>query len=1290
MQKEKFTFNANHTSSSAAKTVLRFEPGAPVAVLIATLIAWSLFATLPAAAVVIQGGGCVDDVSGLNNNCVANDLTFVAVGLGIQDDGCVSLNDTVSIFLRAQIANTTAQTRYDVGMYFATDGDPNNDGASTGVCAREVLNPASSVLGASDCPPLDLNGGTGPFFNADGDFCADLIAESNPGTCTTQGRTDAQGKTLRDAAIFDLGTAIEFPCRDVEVTPTGFVNIPLCSTWGNQNNQVTTDGNNTCDSSVEAVPGTKAKCRCEDLDSNIPAPDLGLSCTCASPTTVRPGFPVSCSVSYNNAATCSPDAGTEERFQCGTAGFVRYDLDDGRAGTESGDFAVNDAGRGATAGTPGVIEWTPRSTPENTLGIVGQGESDTLSFTYTVSPDASDGPVTLTTTTIWSNTADFSTTVPQSLTTTCDITVDATHATVTEVAAVRGDDGLEVTWETASEVGSLGFRVERWQDGGWVATHDDLLPAAQHLPGASYRLLDLAAPSRGVVHYRIVEEEIGGRQLVHGPYRLEPRERRHQAAETPEARRLSRETAFEARAHRPDAFDQERRRIARRLAGETEADKPGLAGPHSASRDAYGAGARDAYVAGARDTAPTPGARIEVIDGGLTRIDPDQLATAWGIPVAEAEKAIQQRRVRLTGGGEEVAWTAAPDGDGLLFVAEAIDSLFTRTNVYFATFERGVTMDAVRGPGQGNGRKTSGLSGPTTFVDTVRREEDLLGRPVVATDPNQDYWFWAGLLGGHPTLGSTTLSFPLDGVAGQSFPGALELGLWGISFDLGGPDHRALVRLNGHPLEELAWDGTGPRSFPLAVDTALLLEGDNELEIEVLTGTVFVDGFDLTYRRRLEATAGALELFAEDEAPRSVGGFGSDTVVGLDVTDRRQPRLLEVEVTADGAGGFQATVTPPAAGSEILLTELPATHPPTAVVTDQPSGLRDAANTADWIVVAPRALLPAARELAEHRAGQGLESLAVDLQDIYDEFHHGVASPEALRGFLAHAASSWARAPRHVVLAGKGSFDYRDVFGLGGNLMPPRLVASRHGLVPSDSSYATFGDDPLPRVAVGRLPVVSADELEEVVAKLRRADAATGAWRDRSLLVADNADSAGDFATDSDALAGTLPVDTLAGKVYLGQPFTLSEARGEIRNAFADGVGTVTYVGHGGFDRLAAEGLLTSADVPALGNAGRLPLVSALSCNIGIFTFPGFTSLGERLVVQPNGGALAVWAPMGLSLNREATVLGHELLPRLAGRSGDRLGDALLDGLAAYLAAGGEPQLMRIYGLLGDPASELP
>ncbi|HYX24641.1 MAG TPA: hypothetical protein VFC23_10855, partial [Thermoanaerobaculia bacterium] len=72
-----------------------------------------LLAAGPAHAVVT--GQCVQARGG--NSCTANDVTFVLVGLGNQTDGCVSSSDTVTLNLGAKISNTTAQTRYDIGMY---------------------------------------------------------------------------------------------------------------------------------------------------------------------------------------------------------------------------------------------------------------------------------------------------------------------------------------------------------------------------------------------------------------------------------------------------------------------------------------------------------------------------------------------------------------------------------------------------------------------------------------------------------------------------------------------------------------------------------------------------------------------------------------------------------------------------------------------------------------------------------------------------------------------------------------------------------------------------------------------------------------------------------------------------------------------------------------------------------------------------------------------------------------------------------------------------------------------
>src|SRR5436305_5238750 len=76
--------------------------------------------------------------------------------------------------------------------------------------------------------------------------------------------------------------------------PDGFVDIPTCTTWGNNKGQVGPGG--VCNSENDVMPGTGAKCNCQTINSNIPVARLAPSCTC-SPTPVRPGQSTACTVS---------------------------------------------------------------------------------------------------------------------------------------------------------------------------------------------------------------------------------------------------------------------------------------------------------------------------------------------------------------------------------------------------------------------------------------------------------------------------------------------------------------------------------------------------------------------------------------------------------------------------------------------------------------------------------------------------------------------------------------------------------------------------------------------------------------------------------------------------------------------------------------------------------------------------------------------------------------------------------------------------------------------------------
>src|SRR5260370_4432023 len=116
------------------------------------------------AAFAVVSGSCVSSRGG--GSCTANDVTFVLVGLGTQTTGCVNSNGSVTMLLGAQLSNTGASTRYDIGMYINTDptGSTSSKGAAYdgAVCARERLKPPG-VPGDTTCGAshLDLIDGSG-------------------------------------------------------------------------------------------------------------------------------------------------------------------------------------------------------------------------------------------------------------------------------------------------------------------------------------------------------------------------------------------------------------------------------------------------------------------------------------------------------------------------------------------------------------------------------------------------------------------------------------------------------------------------------------------------------------------------------------------------------------------------------------------------------------------------------------------------------------------------------------------------------------------------------------------------------------------------------------------------------------------------------------------------------------------------------------------------------------------------------------------------------------------------
>ncbi|HWR97171.1 MAG TPA: C25 family cysteine peptidase, partial [Candidatus Methanoperedens sp.] len=501
----------------------------------------------------------------------------------------------------------------------------------------------------------------------------------------------------------------------------------------------------------------------------------------------------------------------------------------------------------------------------------------------------------------------------------------------------------------------------------------------------------------------------------------------------------------------------------------------------------------------------------------------------------------------------------------------------------------------------------------------------------------------------------------------------------------------AQVRLNGVDIGEVRWNGLATQQATLTFDAALLADGENAVEVAALADTAapygifYLDSFVLRYRSRYQARGDRLAFSAGGNPVVRVSGFGTPNVLLFDVTRAKRPVRILATPFADGAGSWGVAIAPqsPDARYEALTREAAAA--PAWVAADAPSALRDPRNRGRYVVVTTRDLLGPARRLAELRGG-----IVADIEDVYDEFNHGSPSPFALRRFLTYATRRWRVRPRYVVLAGDGTFDYRDNLGVGGNLIPPMMIGTGQGLFPSDTWFADSAGGPAPELAIGRLPVASAAELDRLIDKIiLRESTPDRAWTASLLALADDADRAGDFPADSDRIAALAPPALTVNRIHLGA-LTLAAARAGLFAAVRDGAGLVNYVGHAGYDVLATEGLLTSADVDLLENAARPTVLTAMTCLAGDFAFPGSPGLAELLVRRETGGAAAVWAPTGLSVNDPAVRLAEGFYAAaFAGTDAVRIGDVVLAAQRAYEQARNPAALLRIYVLLGDPAMRL-
>ena len=365
----------------------------------------------------------------------------------------------------------------------------------------------------------------------------------------------------------------------------------------------------------------------------------------------------------------------------------------------------------------------------------------------------------------------------------------------------------------------------------------------------------------------------------------------------------------------------------------------------------------------------------------------------------------------------------------------------------------------------------------------------------------------------------------------------------------------------------------------------------------------------------------------------------------------------------------------------------------------------------EYVIICPSMFVSQAEKLAQAHADiDGFSWAVVTDQQVFNEFSSGTPDATAYRWvmkMLYDRSKTSGKAPRYLLLLGDGSYDNR---GINPNSAPHTLLTYQADNSTSEvkaystDDYFAFLDDregisdltARMDIGVGRLPANTTAEAQDMVDKTIEymQNRTFGKWKTQLVFLADDGDSGlhtevADYAAEN---VRTSAPDYITNKIYIdsyqqevsasGESYPIAKTKFD--NLLQNGVLFFDYSGHGGYNNIASEAMLTASEIRNLNNA-NLGFWMLATCGFANYDAKK-TSASEYAVLKRHGGALAVLSACRTVYASNNKVFNRHLCDSLLLSKGNvRLGDAVR--LAKNKTGSEENKLAFI--LLGDPAVRL-
>ncbi len=364
---------------------------------------------------------------------------------------------------------------------------------------------------------------------------------------------------------------------------------------------------------------------------------------------------------------------------------------------------------------------------------------------------------------------------------------------------------------------------------------------------------------------------------------------------------------------------------------------------------------------------------------------------------------------------------------------------------------------------------------------------------------------------------------------------------------------------------------------------------------------------------------------------------------------------------------------------------------------------------ANLVIVSASSYLNQAKRLADlHQNADGLSSIVVTPQQIFNEFSGGKPDVAAIRNFIKHLkekAIDPETTPRYLLLFGDGAYKNRNASATSPYIITYQSDNSLEVLnsFVSDDFFGLLDNGELPEtglldIGVGRLPAGNEAEAKTMVDKIDTYinSGVSKDWVNQIAFIGDDEDGnihMQDANTIATHVENSYP-NYVVEKIYFDAYKQISSPSGArypdvtnaINNRVNKGAFIVNYTGHGNEQYLAHERVLSIADIMSWVNKEKLPLFVTATCEFSRYDDYNRTSAGEYILLNPNGGGVALLSTTRLVYSNPNFTLNYNFFKNVFEKGVDgknqRLGD-----LVKAAKNGTGPGVNKLnFSLLGDPA----